>query len=148
MSGHKPHGHYCKICGEWKANEKFSGSGHANHICKSCSRLPIEKRNEIMTVNRIMNLPFRLNREQRGWLEKMKKNPGEEIREAAQWAYEMRFLPRTNEELEELEESEELWNPKDLSDEELKKLFDGFDDRLEIESDYDIDLTELPFKAE
>ncbi len=21
----RPHGHYCKICGEYKANEKFSG---------------------------------------------------------------------------------------------------------------------------
>ena len=35
----RPHGHYCKICGEYKANEKFSGKGHAAHICKSCSRL-------------------------------------------------------------------------------------------------------------
>jgi len=30
----RPHGHYCKICGEYKANEKFSGKGHAAHICK------------------------------------------------------------------------------------------------------------------
>lgn len=29
-------GHYCRICGEYKANEKFSGKGHAQHICKSC----------------------------------------------------------------------------------------------------------------
>lgn len=32
----KRHGHYCRICGEYKANEKFSGKGHARHICKSC----------------------------------------------------------------------------------------------------------------
>ena len=25
----KKHGHYCKVCGEYKANEKFSGKGHA-----------------------------------------------------------------------------------------------------------------------
>ena len=31
----KPHGHYCKICGEYKANEKFSGKGHAAHIIRS-----------------------------------------------------------------------------------------------------------------
>lgn len=24
----KRHGHYCKVCGECKANEKFSGKGH------------------------------------------------------------------------------------------------------------------------
>ena len=39
----KKQGHYCKICGEYKANEKFSGKGHANHICKTCASLPAEK---------------------------------------------------------------------------------------------------------
>lgn len=39
--------HFCKICGEYKANEKFSGKGHAAHICKQCAKLPIEKRNEM-----------------------------------------------------------------------------------------------------
>ena len=24
----RPHGHYCKVCGEYKANEKFSSKGH------------------------------------------------------------------------------------------------------------------------
>ena len=24
------------LCGDYKANEKFSGKGHARHICKSC----------------------------------------------------------------------------------------------------------------
>ena len=32
----KQNGHYCRICGDYKANEKFSGKGHAQHICKSC----------------------------------------------------------------------------------------------------------------
>lgn len=32
----KRHGHYCRICGEYKANEKFSGQGHAQLICKDC----------------------------------------------------------------------------------------------------------------
>jgi len=29
----KQRGHFCKVCGEKKANEKFSGKGHAAHIC-------------------------------------------------------------------------------------------------------------------
>lgn len=33
-------GHYCRICGRNRANEKFSGKGHKNHICKDCSRKP------------------------------------------------------------------------------------------------------------
>ena len=32
----KHRGHYCKICGEYKSNESFSGKGHAQHICKEC----------------------------------------------------------------------------------------------------------------
>lgn len=30
----RPHGHYCKIYGEYKANERFSGKDYAAHICK------------------------------------------------------------------------------------------------------------------
>ena len=36
MAKKKRQGHYCRICGEYKANEKFSGKGHAQHICKTC----------------------------------------------------------------------------------------------------------------
>lgn len=31
-------GHYCRTSGRTRANEKFSGKGHKNHICKDCSR--------------------------------------------------------------------------------------------------------------
>lgn len=31
-------GHYCRICGRERANEKFSGKGYADHICKDCAR--------------------------------------------------------------------------------------------------------------
>lgn len=34
----KGQGHYCRICGRHRANEKFSGKGHAQHICKDCAR--------------------------------------------------------------------------------------------------------------
>ena len=36
MAKKKHKGHYCKICGEYKSNESFSGKGHAQHICKEC----------------------------------------------------------------------------------------------------------------
>jgi ribosome-binding protein aMBF1 (putative translation factor) len=45
--------HYCRICGRYRANEKFSGKGHATHVCKDCMKLPkverqhIEERDEI-----------------------------------------------------------------------------------------------------
>lgn len=37
-------GHYCRICGCRRPNEKFSGRGHRTHVCKECSRLPQDER--------------------------------------------------------------------------------------------------------
>src|SRR5882724_430895 len=39
--------HYCHICGRRRANERFSGRGHRDHVCKECMRLPSEKRRQI-----------------------------------------------------------------------------------------------------
>jgi len=89
----KKRGHYCKVCGEYKANEKFSGKGHAAHICKTCAALPPEKQAEEMTLTRLVNLPWRLSKEQLSWLKK---------RALATEQYEMRFPPRI--ELDELED--------------------------------------------
>jgi len=40
-------GHWCRICGRNLPNEKFSGKGHRNHICRKCSKLPKEERDHI-----------------------------------------------------------------------------------------------------
>ena len=53
MAKKKRQGHYCKICGEIKANEKFSGKGHVAHICKSCTSLSIERKNELQRINKV-----------------------------------------------------------------------------------------------
>lgn len=80
----KKHGHYCKVCGEYKANEKFSGKGHAAHICKSCASLPQEKQAEQMTINRLLNLHWRLSKEQISWLKNRMKDKHPEVRALAQ----------------------------------------------------------------
>ena len=87
----KKQGHYCKICGEYKANEKFSGKGHAAHICKSCASMSVEDRNQEMTLTRIMNLPWYLSKEQCAWLKKHCHDKRPIISEAAQEAYDSRF---------------------------------------------------------
>ena len=48
----KHKGHYCKICGEYKSNESFSGKGHAQHICKKCMG-EMKKGNK-----KVLDLPF------------------------------------------------------------------------------------------
>jgi hypothetical protein len=68
----RPHGHYCRICGQYKANEKFSGKGHAAHICKACHALPAARRNELARINEIarMSEGFFISHEN---LERLKK---------------------------------------------------------------------------
>ena len=87
----KPHGHYCKICGEYKANEKFSGKGHAAHICKACQSLSVEERNKEAILTRMMNLPFHLSKEQISWLKKHRKDKRPEVSEAAKAVFTERF---------------------------------------------------------
>lgn len=46
----KKRGHYCKICRSTKPNEAFSGKGHTKHICKECSFLPQERKNQLLDI--------------------------------------------------------------------------------------------------
>lgn len=66
----KKQGHYCKVCGSYRANEKFTGKGHATHICKDCAKLPPEEKAKQEALNRLFNLPWHLSKEQKAWLKK------------------------------------------------------------------------------
>ena len=37
------HGHYCWSCDRYRPNERFSGRGHARHLCRECSKLGAEE---------------------------------------------------------------------------------------------------------
>ena len=92
--GHRSHpqGHYCKICGEYKANEKFSSKGHAAHICKVCSQLSAAEQAEAMAVNRLMNFPIgRLSASDRGWLENRLHDQRPEVASLAKEIYSLHF---------------------------------------------------------
>ena len=89
----KKHGHYCKVCGEYKANEKFSGKGHAAHICKKCAALPPDVRSTQMIENKLLSLPWRLSKEQVKWLHNKAHDKRPEIRELAQEQLNARFYP-------------------------------------------------------
>lgn len=82
--GGKPHGHFCKVCGEHKANEKFSGKGHAAHICKSCMALSAAERSEMMAIRKIEGMAFRyLSEGEIKWLRGKMNDERDEVREAA-----------------------------------------------------------------
>ena len=115
----KPHGHYCKICGEYKANEKFSGKGHAAHICKKCQSLSAEERSKEATLTRLMNLPFRLSKTQIEWLKGLRHDKRPEISEAAKAVFAERFPnAERNERKGQINiKSLELWVCAEFSDE-------------------------------
>lgn len=48
-------GHWCRICGVIKPNEKFSAKGHKNLICNECSRKPKEEIEHIHQSEEIFN---------------------------------------------------------------------------------------------
>lgn len=86
MAKKKQQGHYCRICGERKANERFSGKGHAVHICKACGSLPIARRNELERINRVSGIAEKLRPTKEQWdlLEKYAKSRNyPELREYA-----------------------------------------------------------------
>ena len=87
----KHQGHYCRVCGEYKANEKFSGKGHAAHICKACAKLSPEDRAEQMTLRRLENLPYRLSKAQIAWLRNRLKDRRPAVRQMAEDIYAVRF---------------------------------------------------------
>ena len=51
-------GHYCRICGRTRANEKFSGKGHKNHVCKDCSGKSSKKADKNSLDENDEELPF------------------------------------------------------------------------------------------
>lgn len=51
----KQRGHYCRVCGRSRPNEKFSGKGHRNHICKECAQKPKTEINEIDQTEEIFS---------------------------------------------------------------------------------------------
>ena len=88
----RPHGHYCKICGEYKANEKFSGKGHAAHICKVCSRLSAAEKAAAMDMNRLMSFPMRrLSDSERKWLQAKMHDKSPEVADMAREIYNVCF---------------------------------------------------------
>jgi hypothetical protein len=46
-------GHYCRICGRSRPNERFSGRGHRIHTCKDCQRIPRAERDRMERLDEL-----------------------------------------------------------------------------------------------
>ena len=63
----KQPGHYCRCCGRRRANEKFSGTGHSKHICKSCEnekRTELKRKREIAAAKRVATNLFEVTEDE------------------------------------------------------------------------------------
>ncbi len=47
--------HHCMVCGRRRPNEKFSGKGHGNNICKECAKKPKEEISAIVQKDEILS---------------------------------------------------------------------------------------------
>ena len=73
--------HYCRICSRHLPNEKFSGKGHANHICKTCSKIPkevIAKAGHLDNIGKMLR-QSRISEKNIKYLEKLSLSPDPEI---------------------------------------------------------------------
>jgi hypothetical protein len=78
-------GHYCGVCGRTRATERFSGRGHARHICRDCQRLPREERDRVRSLLEIEGFLEQQNISAKNVarLKTLARSPDEEVRRKA-----------------------------------------------------------------
>ncbi len=93
MAKRKKHGgHYCWVCQRYLPNEKFSGRGHAQHLCKQCRRLgpkELAYRQTVRNIDRFLERGAgRIRRKDRKAFQPFLDDPDERVRKhALSWAY-------------------------------------------------------------
>lgn len=84
----KRQGHFCWCCGRTKPNERFSGRGHARHICKDCHRLGPDElayQQAVRDIDRMIQWETgRVKRKQRSNFARFLQHPNERIRKYAE----------------------------------------------------------------
>lgn len=85
----KRRGHYCKGCGEFKANEKFTGKGRSQHLCKECKKRGITSEEDLFESDETFafiagytesGIPFGITHEEWELEEKATHDKSNEIR--------------------------------------------------------------------
>ena len=115
VKGKKHRGHYCWVCQRYLPNEKFSGRGHARHICKKCRRLGTEELAYRQTVRNIERGAGRIRRKDRKACQRLLDDPDERVRKhALSWAHWLK--PRRKHSDDGLFEEEQLF-PMDAAPE-------------------------------
>jgi len=79
-------GHFCWCCQQRRPNERFSGGGHARHLCRDCAKLGADElayRQGVRSVDRLLTWEGRIRRRQRQNFERFLYHENERIRSYA-----------------------------------------------------------------
>ncbi len=95
----KRRGHFCWSCQCSLPNERFSGRGHRNHLCKKCSKLgkeELEYRQAVRNIDRCLTWEGLLRRRQRMAFERFRTHANDRVRQYVveieqHWAEERRL---------------------------------------------------------
>ena len=129
-------GHYCKVCGEHKANEKFSGKGHATHICKSCASKSPAQKSEDMTINKLYGMMFRyLSETEIKWLKNRRNDSRPEVRELARGVFEEKFPRQARNEIK------QTLHIRNLLFHVHSEIYDEYGDEQKVNIEYTADTT-------
>lgn len=121
MAKKKQQGHYCRVCGEYKANEKFSGNGHARHICKKCQSLPKDVQADMIRCNEVERVTFKFPMIRQDWelLEKYAKKYKD--KESGQLAQDMLDMKRGCPDVDDDDECIENYETEEIPFSELEE---------------------------
>ena len=75
-------GHFCWSCERSLPNERFSGGGHARHVCRECSKLgqeELEYRQTVRDSGRVLRSPYSISRRERALLEQHLQHPSPRV---------------------------------------------------------------------
>lgn len=115
-------GHYCWCCNRHRANERFSGRGHRDHICRDCQQLPKEERklrSARRNINRCIGPDGLIRKKHREHFDSYLDHDNEAVRKYAE-----RCLEEHRFELEELRRLRELERSIENPPEELSPVAD------------------------
>jgi hypothetical protein len=80
-------GHFCWCCGRVRPNERFSGRGHARHLCRDCDKLGHDElayRQAVRTINRMLGWNGQIQQRQRKSFERFLSHSNDRVREYAE----------------------------------------------------------------
>lgn len=79
-------GHFCWACGRMRPNERFSGRGHARHLCRDCSKLGPEElayRQGVRAIDRLVGWGGAVPRRHRKAFESFLRHSNPRLRQYA-----------------------------------------------------------------